>query len=402
MPNSTARARHWDAAYESRGVTGVSWFQTEHTVSLELFALLEISPGAAIIDIGGGSSLLLDRLLGLGYTDLSVLDVSETALGGARKRVGQGAPVSWLRQDLLSWHPERRYDLWHDRAVFHFLTEDTDREAYLDRLHSSLAPNGGLVMATFAEDGPEYCSGLPVSRYSADALSNVLGPRFEVVEVRRELHTTPAESTNPSRGLLLGWSDDEGHKRARTRNCGSPRSGLPIVKRQTSTVEPGASANLRPVGTGAAEGCIRHSKRRRLLARWRSRPRRSTSQRSCADQYKQCRRVQTHSAGAGVVRPNPVNLDAVDPRRMWETWGAGNANDAIPFPDALAMDGRSPILKREGCPSMTLEQKCRWNPSVIVDAAQPGLYVPSERASSAPSSPFPRATTRRMVRTRSA
>lgn len=197
MPNSIARAHHWDAAYESRGVTGVSWFQTAPTVSLELLEVLEVSLGAAIIDIGGGSSLLLDHLLRLGYTDLSVLDVSGTALGDARKRIGQGAPVSWLRQDLLSWHPERRYDLWHDRAVFHFLTEESDREAYLDVLHSSLAPKGDLVMATFAEDGPEYCSGLPVSRYSADALSHVLGPRFEVVEVRRELHTTPAGVDQP-------------------------------------------------------------------------------------------------------------------------------------------------------------------------------------------------------------
>lgn len=194
---SAERARHWDCAYESRGASGVSWFQAVPTVSLELVEALEVPHGAAIIDIGGGASSLVDDLLRRGFTDLSVLDVSKTALADARSRVGESAPVSWLCQDVVSWNPDRRYDLWHDRAVFHFLTDDADRKSYLDVLESGIAPNGALVMATFAEDGPRLCSGLPVARYSPHSLSVVLGPGWEVVEARREVHTTPTGGRQP-------------------------------------------------------------------------------------------------------------------------------------------------------------------------------------------------------------
>jgi SAM-dependent methyltransferase len=193
---SSTRADHWEAAYETRGATEVSWFQTVPVVSLELIETLGVSQDAAVIDIGGGASSLVDHLVEQGFSDLSVLDISGTALGVARQRLGAGAPVSWLHQDLLSWRPSGRFDLWHDRAVFHFLVGE-DRDAYLEVLRCGIAPGGALIMATFAEDGPEYCSGLPVARYSTIELGSVLGEGFAVVETRREVHTTPAGATQP-------------------------------------------------------------------------------------------------------------------------------------------------------------------------------------------------------------
>lgn len=197
--SSAERSLHWNTAYESKGATGVSWFQVTPTLSLELIDVLGIARDAAVIDIGGGSSSLVDHLAQRGFTDLSVLDVSDAALDEVRGRVGVDTPVSLLCEDLLLWKPARRYGLWHDRAVFHFLTGETDRKTYLDTLTLALSPGGALVLATFAVDGPEYCSGLPVARYSAAELSAFLGlgDAFEVVAERREVHTTPAGVIQP-------------------------------------------------------------------------------------------------------------------------------------------------------------------------------------------------------------
>ncbi len=155
--SSSARADHWDAAYETRGVTEVSWFQTEPVVSLELIETLGVRREAAVVDIGAGASSLVYYLVERGFTDLSVLDISETALRAARQRLGTRTPVSWLHEDALLWRPDRRFDLWHDRAVFHFLVVEEDRDAYLNTLRAGMAPGGALIMGTFAEDGPEYC-----------------------------------------------------------------------------------------------------------------------------------------------------------------------------------------------------------------------------------------------------
>jgi SAM-dependent methyltransferase len=193
----TQRAQHWDAAYEVRGVTEVSWFQPVATVSIELIERLETPTDASVIDIGGGASLLVDALLERGFSDLSVLDVSKSALDAVRERLGPTKPVALLHQDLLGWKPERRFDLWHDRAVFHFLVDRSDRATYLQTLRSALRPGGAVVMATFASDGPEYCSGLPVARYSSVDLAEILGPDFAVVEQLREEHVTPAGATQP-------------------------------------------------------------------------------------------------------------------------------------------------------------------------------------------------------------
>jgi len=191
------RAEHWDAAYETRGATGVSWFQPTATTSIELIERLRIPKSAAVVDIGGGASVLADALLDQGFTDVSVLDVSQAALAEVRRRLGASTSVSLLHEDLLAWSPERQYDLWHDRAVFHFLVDPSDRQIYFRTLRSALLPKGFVIIATFASDGPENCSGLPVSRYSPADLAEALGPRFRVVEAFRDLHVTPAGIEQP-------------------------------------------------------------------------------------------------------------------------------------------------------------------------------------------------------------
>jgi hypothetical protein len=158
---------------------------------------LGVAPGVPVVDVGGGASPLVDRLLALGYADVSVLDLSEVAMEEARRRVGTAGPVSWLREDVLEWHPERRYGLWHDRAAFHFLVDEADRARYLEVLFGAVEEGGAVVIATFANDGPEYCSGLPVARYSEDDLVRVLGDRFVPAEGRRETHRTPAGTVQP-------------------------------------------------------------------------------------------------------------------------------------------------------------------------------------------------------------
>jgi trans-aconitate methyltransferase len=150
---------------------------------------------AAIIDIGGGASHLVDALLKDGYRSLAVLDLSASALEAARKRIGPAAAqVGWIVADVTRWKPARPFDVWHDRAAFHFLTEPDDRAAYLDCLRSGLRVGGQAIIATFALDGPEKCSGLPVHRYDSASLAETLGPSFELIETRAEAHKTPWNS----------------------------------------------------------------------------------------------------------------------------------------------------------------------------------------------------------------
>jgi len=208
------QAEHWDAAYETRGTSGVSWFQPAATTSIDLIERLGISSSARVIDVGGGASVLVDSLLERGFTDVSVLDVSKTALAEVRQRLGAITTVSLLQEDLLDWSPERRYDLWHDRAVFHFLVDPGDREIYLRTLRSALRPEGFVIMATFASDGPEYCSGLPVSRYSSADLSKALGPEFQVVEAFRAQHVTPAGVEQPFTWVAARHTGSEQEGRA--------------------------------------------------------------------------------------------------------------------------------------------------------------------------------------------
>jgi hypothetical protein len=189
------RAEHWNTVYAGRSAEGVSWYQREPRVSLDLVDALGVGPGAPVIDVGGGASVLVDRLVERGFRDVSVLDISDVGLDLARARVGTGAPVDWVRADVLGWVPARRYQLWHDRAVFHFLVDQADRDAYLATLRTAV-PNGAVIVATFASDGPEVCSGLPVARYGPGELADLL-EGYEVVEARRDVHVTPWGAAQP-------------------------------------------------------------------------------------------------------------------------------------------------------------------------------------------------------------
>jgi trans-aconitate methyltransferase len=188
--NDLSRQHHWEKVYTTRGESEVSWFQETPALSLELIALVGAMPNSAIIDIGGGASRLVDHLVSRGYQDLTVLDLSAAALASARSRIGGKADrVTWITAGL--WQPSRSYDVWHDRAAFHFLTEPNDQAAYIARLRRALRAGGHAIIATFAPDGPERCSGLMVSRYDADALAATLGAGFELIDTRRHDHTTP-------------------------------------------------------------------------------------------------------------------------------------------------------------------------------------------------------------------
>lgn len=186
--------KHWETIYRTRDVHAVSWFQPEARQSLDLITRFAPERSAAIIDVGGGASVLVDNLIQSGYTDITVLDVSETALEISRQRLGKSADiVKWIASDARDAPlAESAYAVWHDRAVFHFLTARTDREAYVTQVQRAVRPGGYVLIATFAEDGPATCSGLPVLRYSAEALHSEFGPSFRVVTTAREEHHTPA------------------------------------------------------------------------------------------------------------------------------------------------------------------------------------------------------------------
>jgi trans-aconitate methyltransferase len=175
----------------------VSWYEAEPTISLSLIRRLGICGDAAVIDIGGGGSPLASRLLDRSFTDVTVLDISTIALDETKRQTRGDPRARCLHQDLLSWKPDRRYGLWHDRAFFHFLNDDEDRRAYLGTLYEAVETGGSVIVATFAPDGPGRCSGLPVHRYSTEELSGALGHRFQRVHSKREAHLTPSGSVQP-------------------------------------------------------------------------------------------------------------------------------------------------------------------------------------------------------------
>jgi SAM-dependent methyltransferase len=188
-----SRREHWEKVYGSRGAEEQSWFQPRPETSLQLIEQTGRPLSARIIDVGGGSARLVDVLLERGYRNLTVLDISASAIEEAKQRLGSAAEdVQWIEADITSGSPLGSFDIWHDRAVFHFLTEPEERAAYLQALRRSLVAGGRAIIATFAEDGPAQCSGLPVVRYSPDALSAELGRNLALIEVRREVHRTPA------------------------------------------------------------------------------------------------------------------------------------------------------------------------------------------------------------------
>jgi ubiquinone/menaquinone biosynthesis C-methylase UbiE len=185
---------HWEHVYTTKSSTAVSWYQPHATLSLDLIQRIGIGPAAAIIDVGGGASTLTDDLVARGYRNLSVLDLSGEALAVARRRLGQkSGHVQWIESEVTAAPlPQRFFDVWHDRAVFHFLTAEADRRAYVDQVMRAVKPGGHVIIATFGLDGPGECSGLPVVQYDADSLHGEFGAAFELVEHDEEAHVTPA------------------------------------------------------------------------------------------------------------------------------------------------------------------------------------------------------------------
>ena len=189
---NTGRRAHWENVYRSKGEREVSWFQERPDISVELIRATGVDHRSAIVDIGGGASRLIDALLDEGFTAITVLDLSESALARSKARLGaRGAKVQWIAADVTAWQPAKTFDVWHDRAAFHFLTEAADRDAYAQRVLQAVRPGGNVIIGTFALDGPERCSGLPVVRHDAASLAAVLGPSFAPVESRNEAHNTP-------------------------------------------------------------------------------------------------------------------------------------------------------------------------------------------------------------------
>ncbi len=186
------RRAHWEGVYATKGERKVSWFQETPTPSLELLALIGATGRSAVIDVGGGASRLVDTLVSRGYEDVTVLDLSPAALAAARARVADKAErIRWIAADVTTWEPSRTYDVWHDRAAFHFLTDAADQAAYRDRLRRALRRGGHAIIGTFALDGPQMCSGLPVMRWDAESLGAFLGRDFVLVDSRPHEHVTP-------------------------------------------------------------------------------------------------------------------------------------------------------------------------------------------------------------------
>ncbi len=186
------REKHWQNIYGTKSSQAVSWYEREATASLDFVEAARARSSDPVVDVGAGASVLVDGLLARGFSDVTLLDVSAKALEVTRARVGERKEVHYVTSDVTSWKPARAYALWHDRAVFHFLTEPAARAQYRDVLRAALRPGGSAIIATFAEDGPERCSGLPVRRYSPAELADELSPVLEMVESRRVVHATPS------------------------------------------------------------------------------------------------------------------------------------------------------------------------------------------------------------------
>lgn len=195
---------HWEKVYREKKPTEVSWFQREPERSLEWIRTVAPSKDKAIVDVGAGASLLVDRLLDLGYQRISVLDISGVALGVAKERLGaRAAQVRFIETDVTCSDADLSCDLWHDRAVFHFQTEAEDRKRYVEVLKRSLRPGGHVILAAFAPDGPEKCSGLFVRRYDAGILQKELGEDFRLIREEAEVHRTPTDKEQRFRYFLF-------------------------------------------------------------------------------------------------------------------------------------------------------------------------------------------------------
>lgn len=185
---------HWENVYKDKSSHDVSWYQKEPLLSLELIKNSKLTLDEAIVDVGGGASVLIDHLQEKGYINLAVLDISNNALLSAKNRLGDKADkVNWYEADITQFNSPQTFSLWHDRAVFHFLTNKQDREKYVEVLKKSLKPGGHLIIAAFSIGGPEKCSGLDIVQYDENKMSAALGDDFKLLESRSETHVTPTD-----------------------------------------------------------------------------------------------------------------------------------------------------------------------------------------------------------------
>ena len=189
------KKQHWENIYRTKELKDVSWFQPKPTTSLDFIKEFNVPLDARIIDVGGGDSLFADHLLQMGYTDISVLDISEHALERAKKRLGKDAiKIKWIVADAADFHPTEQYDFWHDRAAFHFLTSESEIENYIETIKKSISPNGVLILGTFSEEGPKKCSGIEIKQYSEKTMAERLTQFFHKVKCISVDHKTPFDT----------------------------------------------------------------------------------------------------------------------------------------------------------------------------------------------------------------
>lgn len=192
------RKTHWEDAYRTTASEEFGWYQAHPTISLNLIESTGMQKTGSFIDVGGGDSTLVDHLLDRGFEHITVLDISAAALDRAKARLGDRADlVTWIEADITDFHSSRTYDVWHDRAAFHFLTEAEDREKYCETMNRTLSAKGHVIIATFAYEAPPTCSGLSVVRYSPEFLTLAMGKDFEIVESFEEIHMTPGGTKQP-------------------------------------------------------------------------------------------------------------------------------------------------------------------------------------------------------------
>lgn len=187
-----SKKEHWDNIYSTKSLEEVSWHQPIPKISLDFILSLDLAKDSPIIDVGGGDSFLVDSLLNEGYTDLTVLDISKVAIERAKIRLAKNAnKINWIVSDIINFFPERKYSIWHDRAVFHFLRKEKEINSYLKSLNSGTAVDGRLVLGTFAENGPTRCCALDVKRYSFNDLERKIGDKFHIEKMINSIHQTP-------------------------------------------------------------------------------------------------------------------------------------------------------------------------------------------------------------------
>ena len=196
MNDLRTKKEHWNAIYKEKPSIELGWFQETPMISLDLIKLSGIDKDAKIIDIGGGDSLLVDHLLELGYSNITVLDLSKSAIERAKKRLGpKGSEVNWICSDIRDFNTDEKFDLWHDRACFHFLIDDTDIQIYTSKVNQFLNENGAIVLGTFSKTGPQKCSGLPIQQYNSTSINKKFIQDFYVEKSIEATHITPSLSS---------------------------------------------------------------------------------------------------------------------------------------------------------------------------------------------------------------